>query len=319
MVENMRAVITGGTGFIGNAIVKRLLRDGWDVVVIDNMYDPVFRLINDGFEGTYRLINIDIVDMDNLQIDGVDVVFHFAAHYANVRSLEEPMLNVKTNMLGTMAVLEFCRKNNVKTLMYASSSGVYGDSDQLPFTEDASICPSTPYEVTKYAGEILCSGYCKIYNISLVAPRFFNVYGPGDMPGGFRSVVPNFFALAMAGDDICITGDHVSRDFTFIDDVVAGVLAGVEMSKKSVFRIEYVYNISTGDEVFIIDLAEEIKKITGSTSRIVLGKMRNWDNAPRRVGDNTKFKKLFPREATWMRGIETGLTDSLKWYEAVCK
>jgi len=315
----MRAVVTGGTGFIGNAIVKRLLCDGWDVIIIDNLYDPVCRSIADGFNGTYRLINMDVVDIEGLQMDGIDIVFHFAAHYANVRSLEEPMLNVKTNMVGTMAVLEFCRKNNVKTLMYASSSGVYGNSEQLPFTENASICPSTPYEVTKYAGEILCSGYCKIYNISLVAPRFFNVYGPGDMPGGFRSAVPNFFKKALSGNELCITGDSISRDFTFIDDVVNGVLVGAKAAKGSFSQVEYIYNISTGDEVFILDLAKEIKLLTGSTSQIVLGGMRGWDNAPRRVGDNTKFKNLFPVAANNMRDIKTGLSDSLEWYKAVCK
>ena len=203
--------------------------------------------------------------------------------------------------------------------MYASSSGVYGDSEQLPFTEDARICPSTPYEVTKYAGEILCSGYCKIFNISLVSPRFFNVYGYGDMPGDFRAVVPNFFRLALRGDDICITGDNVSRDFTFIDDVVHGVLSGTKKALDDMSRVEIVYNISTGQETFILDLAEEIKRLIKSESKIVLGKMRSWDNAPRRVGDNTKYKKLFPGAAKNMRDVADGLVDSLKWYKGACK
>ena len=315
----MKALVTGGAGFIGNAIVKQLLRAGWKVVVIDSLFDSTCRCIDDGFEGTYQFISMDVADMADIEIHDIDVVYHFAAHYANVRSLKEPLLNVKTNMIGTMAVLEFCRKNKVTTLMYASTSGVYGGSERLPFSETDSICPSTPYECTKYAGEILCSGYCKIYNISLVAPRFFNVYGPGDMPGGYRSVVPNFFKKAFNNEDILITGKQVSRDFTYIDDVVNAVQAGVVGVLHNANRTESIYNIATNKEVFIIDLAEAIKRLTNSDSKIMPGEMRNWDNAPRRVGSNTLFTDLLPDAAKQMRNISDGLEDSLKWYGAVCR
>lgn len=317
----MKCLVTGGAGFLGSAMVRKLLKDGHDVVVVDNMFDPTFRVQGGDVYGLLEFFTEDVVALNRLDIGNIDCVFHFAAHYANERSLAEPMKCVMTNMLGTMAVLKFCRARDVKVLMYASSSGVYGAMDIVAYAENQPPRPSTPYEVTKYSGELLCSGFCKIYGISLVAPRFFNVYGPGDVPGKWRAVVPNFFSLALRDEPIVVTGATASRDFTYVDDVVESIMAGVKRVQEGPAQLELVYNVSTGRETFIKDLAGHIVAITGSASKVRVEEFRKWDNAPRRVGDVHKFRSLFPDIADKMVqvfGAEGGLAKSIQWYKSVC-
>ena len=134
----MRYLVTGGTGFIGGAVVNRLLRMDHKVVVVDNMFDPTFRTLEDQANRKLNLHTIDVRDLDKLlQIEGeFDAVFHYAGHYANTRSLAEPLENVSINMVGTMSVLEFCRQKGVKKLIYASSSGVYGAMEIVAYSEN---------------------------------------------------------------------------------------------------------------------------------------------------------------------------------------
>lgn len=314
----MRALVTGGAGFIGGALVERLVADGHSVTVFDDFSCGTMRWKGDKI-GCVSVLNKDIEEIRDLKIENVDWVFHFAGHFANIKSLEQPMENVRVNMLGTMAVLQFCLLNNVKKLMYASSSGVYGAMDIVAYAENMSPRPATPYEVTKYSGEILCDGFSSIYGMSLVSPRFFNVYGPGDLPGPYRCVIPNFYRKALRGEKIEITGKMASRDFTYIEDVVDGILAGVTRVEEAPGRMTLVYNIATGQEVFISKLAGMIVKATGSESKVEIVEQRFWDNALRRVGDVHKFRALFPDQAEKMRRIDKGLKDAHSWYTEVCK
>jgi len=315
----MKALVTGGLGFIGGAVARHLLREGYDVWLLDNMYDPTMTIQSGMPNSMVNLHTIDVADLSGLkELSGdIDTVFHFAGHYANVRSLEEPMESIKTNMLGTMAILEFCREREIKKLMYASSSGVYGAKEVVAYSESSPPKPSTPYEVGKYSGELLCSGFCEIFDINLIAPRFFNVYGPGDVPGKYRAVIPKFFQTALKGDPLVVTGKMVSRDFTYIDDVVAGIMAGMRRMDEAPDRIELVYNIGTGTEVFITELAETIKKVTKSESEVLVEELRFWDNAPRRVADTHKYRALFPKQEDAMRSVEKGLEDAADWYMEV--
>lgn len=318
-MEQKKMLVTGGTGFIGGALVQRLLTDGHEVVVVDNMFDVTSRIMKVGNLGCFEMRSMDIRDMAGLRIDDIDTVFHCAAHYANERSLEEPLLAVDVNMVGTMAVLMFCLANGVKNLVYASSSGVYGGRDIVAYSESMQPKPATPYEVTKYGAELLCSGYGSIYGISVISPRFFNVYGVGDVPGKWRAAIPNFFKAALLGEKILVTGKKASRDFTYIDDVVDAVLAGVEYVRDAPDTIELCYNISTGKEVFISDVAKMVVELTGSDSEIEIVEPRHWDNALRRVGDSHKFRALFPAEYDKMSDLKEGLLRSLDWYKTVCK
>jgi len=315
----MKALVTGGLGFIGGALVSRLLDEGWEVLVVDSMEDNVIRMPKRGKSYVFEILPGDISQLASTRIPKVDVVFHFAAHYANEKSLAEPIKSIETNVLGTMAVLEFCKQNSVERLVYASSSGVYGGMDVVAYSEDAKPGPNTPYEVGKYSAEVLCEGFCSIYGISLVAPRFFNVYGEGDIPGPWRSVMPLFFKKALCNEEVVVTGTSCSRDFTYIDDVIDGVLAGLQRTHEAPDRISLIYNIATGTEVFIKNLAYQIVELVASTSMITLNEARGWDNAVRRVGDTHKFRALFPTVANSMMPIEDGLTKSVGWYKDVCK
>lgn len=316
-----RAVVTGGMGFIGGALVRRLVQEGYDVTVMDIMLDQNLRMLDTGFSGRCAFVASDCrleQSWDSLEGE-FDVVFHYAAHYANVRSLEEPMENVSINMLGTMAALRFCRARKVPNMVYASSSGVYGSVDGAAYAENNPPRPATPYEVTKYSGELLSEGWCNVYGIGLVAPRYFNVYGPGDVPGKWRAVVPNFIRKALHGEEIVITGAKASRDFTFIDDAVSLTLAGLKRVSGAPSPIQLIYNVGTGHEVFIKHLADTIVKMYGSASKIVMGEFRYWDNAPRRVADCHKVQALFPDVFAKMRRIEDGLNLSRGWYKGVCE
>src|SRR5262249_35973638 len=187
---------------------------------VDILLDGNLRMM-DGFSGSCRLVAKDCrlpETWDSLPDLEYEVVFHYAAHYANERSLREPIQNVSTNMIGTQAALQFCRQRGVRTIVYASSSGVYGCADGGAYAENSPPRPATPYEVTKFAGELLCEGWCRMHGIGLAAPRYFNVYGPGDVPGEFRAVIPNFIRRALKNDELVVTGKDCSRDFTFIED-----------------------------------------------------------------------------------------------------
>jgi len=315
----MKALVTGGLGFIGSALVSRLQHEGWEVLVVDTMEDSVIRMQSRADSSIVEILPGDISRLANTHIPKIDVVFHFAAHYANERSLAEPLKSIETNVLGTIAVLNFCRYNAVPRLVYASSSGVYGGMDVVAYSEDAKPGPQTPYEVGKYSAEVLCEGFCNIYDISYVAPRFFNVYGKGDIPGQWRSVIPLFFRSALSGMTLNVTGKTCSRDFTYIDDVIDGVMAGLQRIEEAPGRISLIYNIATGVEVFIKTAADLIVKLTGSPSEVEVKEPRNWDNALRRVGDTHKFRALFPDVANSMIQLADGLNKSLSWYMDVCK
>jgi UDP-glucose 4-epimerase len=191
--------------------------------------------------------------------------------------------------------------------------------DGAAYAENNPPRPATPYEVTKYSGELLCEGWCNIYGIRLVAPRYFNVYGPGDVPGVWRAVIPNFTRKAIHGEEIVVTGPKASRDFTFIDDAVTLTLAGLKRVTEAPSPIQLIYNVGTGTEVFIKHLAETIKEIYQSTSKITVTELRHWDNAPRRVADCHKVQALFPGEFSGVRRIEEGLRLSQDWYQKVCR
>jgi len=310
------AIVTGGFGFIGSALCRRLCDMGWEVIIFENMEGGKVRQVACAKDAVVEIRNIDVTKLDGLTEDfaHVDWFFHFAAHYANEKSLEYPITSISHNVVGTMAALKFCLRNDIGNFCYASSSGVYGGIQNLVYEKDMLPQPNTPYEVGKYSGELLSLGWGDIYDMNIVCPRFWNVYGIGDVPGRWRSVIPNFFTLASEGKDLLVTGKEASRDFTYIEDCIKGILAGVSYATNSKSRTQLVYNICNGKEVSIYGLAQKIISLCGSRSDIVVAPKRKWDNALRRVGSPKRFNSLFPGIVGLMRGIDDGLALSKDWY-----
>jgi UDP-glucuronate 4-epimerase len=260
----MRALVTGAAGFIGSHVTETLLADGWEVVGLDNFdtfYDPAIKRENlKGLKKTksFRLVEGDIRDGAALDAAAgsapLDAVIHLAARAGVRPSLENPRVYVESNLTGTIEVLELCRKRGIPKLIFASSSSVYGEREGAPFREEDFVdSPISPYAATKKGGELLCYTYHHLYGIAVACLRFFTVYGPRQRP----EMAIHKFARAIAeGEPITLFGDGGSRrDYTFIDDVVAGVVAALDRAKG--YRIYNLGNHRTVELRELIRLLEE--------------------------------------------------------------
>ncbi len=221
----MKALVTGGCGFIGSHMVDRLLNEGFDVVVIDNL--STGRLLNLEHHKDNSKLSVNIADISDFEMilpffEGVDWVFHLAALADIVPSIEKPLEYHKSNVDGTINVLECCRKFKVKRIIYAASSSCYGIPDVYPTPETAEIRPQYPYAVTKFIGESYALNWQQIYNLPITAMRFFNVYGPRSRTSGtYGAVFGVFLSQKIKNKPFTVVGDGTqTRDFTFVTDIV---------------------------------------------------------------------------------------------------
>lgn len=221
----MKALVTGGCGFIGSHMVDRLLNEGFDVVVIDNL--STGRLLNLEHHKDNSKLSVNIADISDFEMilpffEGVDWVFHLAALADIVPSIEKPLEYHKSNVDGTINVLECCRKFKVKRIIYAASSSCYGIPDVYPTPETAEIRPQYPYAVTKFIGESYALYWQQIYNLPITAMRFFNVYGPRSRTSGtYGAVFGVFLSQKIKNKPFTVVGDGTqTRDFTFVTDIV---------------------------------------------------------------------------------------------------
>lgn len=264
-----RMLVTGCAGFIGSHLSEELLKMGNEVVGIDNLdpfYSPEWKTRNlnalGGFP-SFRFLEGSIMDMDFLKssMDGVGVVLHQAA-IANVReSLKDPVKYCRVNVLGTANVLESARLCDVKRVVNASSSSVYGNLDRasLPVNENVKLDPISPYALSKLQAERMCEAYCEFYGLQTVSLRYFNVYGPRQRPDEALSI---FIKKALSGEEIEIYGDgKQTRDFTFVGDIVQGNILAME-------RGNGAYNIGDGKSVSVNDLVGILGKVIGMEIRV---------------------------------------------------
>ncbi len=231
-------LITGGAGFIGSNLARRLLHDGYRVVVLDNFnnyYDPFlkFESVSNLFEyPEFELLEGDFRDLDLLDrvfsSRSIDKIVHIGARAGVRPSIDDPQLYVSTNVLGTQNLLEMARRYNVKHFLYASSSSVYGGSDRIPFSESQPVDePISPYAATKKANEVQAACYHRLHGFPVTALRFFTVYGPGGRPD---MAIRKFIEKMDRGEPIPLYGDGTfERDYTYIDDIVEGIVAVVRL------------------------------------------------------------------------------------------
>jgi nucleoside-diphosphate-sugar epimerase len=215
------------------------------------------------------------------------------------------------NGLGTLKLLQIAYLKDLKRFVYSSSGcGVYGLDSKMPFKEhDISISLHTPYQVTKLLGELYTNYFYNLYELPIVNARFFNVYGPGEVPGKYRNVIPNFFYWSMNGQALPITGDGTeTRDWTYIEDISNGLLAmGIRDE-----AIGEAINLGSGKEHRVIELANIINRLTGNNEGIEYIERRNWDVKHRLLSSIEKAKKLLDYEP--QTEFENGLKSVHKWF-----
>ncbi|TFG50284.1 MAG: SDR family NAD(P)-dependent oxidoreductase [Candidatus Brocadiia bacterium] len=262
----MKILVTGAAGFIGSHLCERLLKQGQTVVGVDNFdefYDPQVKRNNISAclnNVDFKLIEADIRDsktMEELVGSGFNAIIHLAARAGVRPSIEQPMLYNDVNINGTMVLLEAATKKNIKKFVFASSSSVYGNNKKVPFSEDDNVdFPISPYAATKKACELICHTYCHLYGISVTCLRFFTVYGPRQRPD---LAIHKFAKLIEQGKPVPVYGDgSMMRDFTYISDIIDGVVAAVE--RCSGYNI---YNLGESRPISVNDLIGKLEKALG--------------------------------------------------------
>ena len=309
----MKAVITGAAGFIGSHLTERLLKDGWEVVGVDNLddfYDPAIKrrnLAGCAASENFTLVEADIRDkqaMERAITDDTDIVIHLAARAGVRPSIEQPQLYADVNINGTVVLLEIARERGLKRFIFASSSSVYGNNEKVPFSEADNVdFPISPYAATKKAGELICHTYHHLYGIAMVCLRFFTVYGPRQRPD---LAIHKFARLIEAGQPIPVYGDGtMMRDFTYIDDIIQGVIASI--GRCTGYDI---YNLGESEPICVNDLIAELEN--------ALGKKAIRENLPLQPGDVDRTyadvakaeSELGYRRTT---DIRTGLAQFVAW------
>jgi UDP-glucose 4-epimerase len=258
----MRFLVTGGAGFIGSNIVRRLVNDGYFVRVLDNFATGQRGNLEDVIDKV-DMVEGDVRDFWTVinATEGIDYVLHQAALPSVQRSVVNPLTTTEVNINGTLNILEAARFHKVQRIVYASSSSIYGETPTLPKEEDMRPQPLSPYAITKLAGEQYCISFYKIYGLEAVCLRYFNVFGPYQNPASqYAAVIPKFIVSLMEDKPPVIFGDgEQSRDFTFIDNVVeANMLA---FSKRD--AVGKVMNIACGKRYSLNDLVRKLQKILG--------------------------------------------------------
>ena len=307
----MKSVVTGVAGFIGSHLAEELVQKGHQVVGIDSFTEFYPRQMKENNLFTlqnkkeFRLVEGRLQDLNLGQVlSGADYIFHLAAQAGVRTSWGENFTDyVDNNIVATQALLELCKKLRLKKLVYASSSSVYGEVDELPMREDTKLSPISPYGVTKLAAEQLSSVYHRNYRIPIVILRYFTVYGPRQRPD---MAFYRFLRAAISGEAIVVYGDgSQTRDFTYISDAVKATLAAAEKGKAG-----KVYNVGGGNRVSLKETLGLIEQVVGEKLKV------KWDDFHRgdmhhTYADTTKAQ----RELHFVPQVEleVGIKQQYQW------
>jgi UDP-glucuronate 4-epimerase len=310
----MRILVTGGAGFIGSHLVEKLLAAGHEVVVLDDFndfYDPRIKHANiAGFAKDVSVCHGDLRESDSVRAvfhrEKVDAIAHLAARAGVRPSIQHPRLYYETNVIGTLHLLEAARVTGVERFIFVSSSSVYGASKTVPFSEGQHLIQTlSPYGATKVAGEVLCSTYSHLYQMRVVALRYFTVYGPRQRPD---LAIHQFTRRIYAGQPIDRFGDgSTRRDYTYIDDIIQGTMAALDYSGP-------LYDVFNLGESQTIKLKELILAIENA-----LGKQAKINQLPEQAGDMpltyadiSKARKLLGYNPTTK--LSEGLPKFIDWF-----
>jgi UDP-glucose 4-epimerase len=312
-------LVTGGAGGIGSNLIialSQLVGEKGRIVVLDNLsaikYPEswnVCPLPNVLFvKGDVR----SGIDLKRVFHEDPSLVFHLAAFFANQNSIDYPENSADVDIMGQIRLLEYTRMNKVERFIYASSGcAIYGSYPKIPISEDfISMHLSTPYQINKMVGEMYNNFYAHHYDMNVVNCRFFNSYGPGEVPGQYRNVIPNFIYWAMKGQGLPITGTgEETRDFAYVLDLVQGLIKAGYYDG----AVGENFNLASGKETRIIDMAMKVNEVTGNKTPINFRPRRKWDTKPRLLASVKKAESLIKYEPTVF--FEEGFATNIKWFK----
>ena len=316
--EGRTILVTGGAGAIGSNLIialSRLVGSTGKIVVLDNLSsikvaDPwnVTPLPNIMFvKGDVR----NDTDLKRVFKESPSIVFHLAAFFANQNSVDFPETAAMVDVIGQIKLMEQSTLSRIERFVYASSGcAIYGSYGKMPLKEDfISMHLTTPYQINKMTGEMYCNFYFHHYGLKIANCRFFNSYGPGEVPGQYRNVIPNFIYWAMNNRSLPITGTgDETRDFTYVLDLVQGLIkAGY--SEKAVGEN---FNLAAGREVKIKDLAAMVNHSTGNKTPVVFRERRKWDTKPRLLASIEKARDLIGYEP--IVDFDEGFETNIEWF-----
>lgn len=308
-------LVTGAAGFIGSHICEYLLRYGARVIAFDNLetglQSNVDLFIN---HPNYTFIQGDLTDLESciLAAKGVDAITHQAALGSVPRSVKYPLATHESNVTGFLNILEAAKVNNIKRVVYASSSSVYGDSLGLPKIEDKIGNPLSPYAVSKYSDELYANVYASSFGMELIGFRYFNIFGPRQNPKGeYAAVIPLFLKAMLSNDHPYLNGDgEQTRDFTFVENAVQANIKGLFTDNKS--AINQVYNIACGERVSLKGLVASLQELTGADAVIKFREPRAGDIQDS-LANISKAKKLLDYQPEF--NMMDGLKITLDWFK----
>lgn len=317
MTKKKNILVTGGAGFIGSNLVEALLKDArvGRVRVLDNLSNGFLHNINEFMDHPdFEFIEGDIIDYDtcvNACID-MDLVSHQAALGSVPRSIKDPILSDRVNIGGTVNMFTAVKESNVERIVFAASSSIYGDSENLPKVEHIIGKPLSPYAITKYVNELYADTFARTYDgFEYVALRYFNVFGPKQDPNGaYAAVIPIFITAALERNSPTINGDgEFSRDFSYIDNVVQANL--LSLFTDNAKAVNEVYNVAFGERTSLNSLWEYITAAGGIKLNAIHGENRMGD-IPHSHASVAKAKTLLGYDPKV--NVRTGLLHSYEWY-----
>jgi len=305
-------LITGGAGCIGSNLTKALVKaEAAKIIALDDLSAAERWNIPD--DPKIVFIQGSILDEEVLKrafSHKLDFVFHLAAHFANQNSVDNPETDLIVNGVGTLKVLQYSHLTKVSKFVFASSGcSVYGSQAPLPLKEEfVSLHLDTPYQITKLLGELYCNFFYNYYGLPVAIARYFNVYGPGEIPGAYRNVIPNFIWWALHKRPLPITGTgEETRDFTFVEDIIDGSLRlGVTPE-----AVGEAFNLASETETKVIDVANLVNEIAGNDSGVELVARRDWDKITRRGASIEKARKVLGYEPKAQ--IRDGIKKTFDW------
>lgn len=322
IINNLKGkniLVTGGAGAIGSNLIIALsiiVGSKGRIIVLDNLSSikknnpwNITPMDNIMFvEGDVR----SDIDLKRVFKEDINIVYHLAAFFANQNSVDYPENSADVDVLGHIRLLEYSRLANIEKFIYASSGcAIYGSYGKLPLEEDfISMHLTTPYQINKMTGEMYNNYYYHNYNLPIINCRFFNSYGPGEIPGQYRNVIPNFIYWAMKGNALPITGTgEETRDFTYVLDLVQGLI------KASYYKeaIGENFNLASGKEISIKEVAELVNKTTKNKTPIMFKPARRWDTKKRILASIKKANKLI--DYSPIGKFESGFNENIKWFK----
>ena len=311
-LKNKTVLISGGAGAIGSNLVKRLINDfKCEVIVVDDLSSE-HNCLGDLKDEVYfyhtSILNDDMMDKI-FASHNINVVFHLAALFANQKSVDQPKEDLMVNGMGTLKILQYAYKYHIDRVIFTSSSCVYGNKDIEDKEDDYEVNLDTPYAITKLLGEKYCDYFYHHYGVNTVVLRVFNCYGPGEKPGKYRNVIPNFFKSALNKRILTVYGTgEETRSYTYVDDTIEMIIKAAIIGD----AVGQIINIGTDVETKTIDLANKINNLCNNTDNITYIPQRGWDTIKRRKANIDKAKKIL--EYKPLTELDEGLRKTYDWF-----